>query len=65
MLTHHDLEGLGLPKVLEMLEKGKVGHSAVMDYLRIESLNVLVDTMLEIGRRGAGNALAGRMTSAR
>ena len=29
MITHHELRGLGLPKVLEMLEKGKVGHNAV------------------------------------
>lgn len=55
MLTHHDLEGLGLPKVLEMLEKGKVGHSAVMDYLRIETYDELVRTMHFNGREMPGH----------
>ena len=55
MLTHHDLKGLGLPKVLEMLEKGKVGHGAVMDYLRIESYHALVSTMHLNGRQMPGH----------
>ena len=55
MLTHHDLEGLGLPRVLEMLEKGKVGHGAVMDYLRIDSLNQLVEIMHLNGHQMPGH----------
>ncbi len=55
MLTHHDLEGLGLPRVLEMLEKGKVGHSAVMDYLRIDSYHQLVEIMHFNGRQMPGH----------
>ena len=55
MLTHHDLRGLGLPRVLEMLEQGKVGYSAVMDYLGIDNLNLLVDTMHANGRQMPGH----------
>ena len=55
MLTHHDLEGLPLPKVLAMLEKGKVGHSAVMDYLNITSIHELVRTMHANGRQMPGH----------
>ena len=55
MLTHHDLEGMELPRVLAMLEKGKVGHSAVMDYLRIDSLHELVRIMHANGRQMPGH----------
>lgn len=55
MKTHHDLRGLGLPRVLEMLEKGKVGHNAVMDYLNIDSYYRLVDTMHANGRQMPGH----------
>ena len=55
MLTHHDLMGLGLPRVLEMLEKGKVGHNAVMDYLGIDNYYRLVDTMHANGRKMPGH----------
>jgi hypothetical protein len=55
VLTHHDLEGLSLPKVLDMLEKGKVGHTAVMDYLHITSIHELVRTMHANGRQMPGH----------
>ncbi|MFM9941172.1 MAG: hypothetical protein ACKVP7_16950 [Hyphomicrobiaceae bacterium] len=55
MLTHHDLEGMELPRVLELLEKGKVGHTAVMDYLNIDSLNRLVEIMHDNGRQMPGH----------
>ena len=55
MMTHHELRGLGLPKVLEMLEKGKVGHNAVMDYLNIDSYYRLVATMHANGRQMPGH----------
>ena len=55
MKTHHDLRGLGLPNVLEMLEKGKVGHNAVMDYLNIDSYYRLVDIMHANGRQMPGH----------
>lgn len=53
--TQSELRGLGLPKVLEMLEKGKVGHNAVMDYLNIDSYYRLVDIMHANGRQLPGH----------
>ena len=55
MLTHHDLDGIGLPRVVEMLEKGKVGHGAVMDYLYITSIHELVRIMHANGRQMPGH----------
>jgi hypothetical protein len=49
------LKGLHLCEVLEMLEQGKVGHSAVMDYLGIDSLNRLVEIMHANGRQMPGH----------
>ncbi len=40
-----DLEGLSLAEVLELLEKGKIGHRAAMDWLHIDSLEKLVEIM--------------------
>ena len=45
MMDRDDLRGLTVAEVLEMLEKGKVGYGPVMDYLRIDSLNELVEIM--------------------
>ena len=44
-LDRDDLRGKTVTEVLALLEKGKVGHSAVMDYLRIDNLNELVEIM--------------------
>jgi hypothetical protein len=55
MKTAEDLKGLGLPRVLELLEKGKVGHGAVMEYLAIDSLQRLVDIMHANGRQMPGH----------
>jgi hypothetical protein len=49
------LKGCSLADVLEKLEKGKIGHSAAMEWLNIESLNELVETMHVNGRLMPGH----------
>ena len=44
------LKGCSLADVLEFLEQGRIGHQAAMDWLHIESLNVLTDIMYANGR---------------
>ncbi len=50
-----DLAGCSLADVLEKLEKGKIGHRAAMDWLNIESLDDLVETMHVNGRLMPGH----------
>ena len=50
-----DLSGCSLHDVLERLEAGKVGHSAVMEWLDIDSYNELVETMHFNGRMMPGH----------
>lgn len=45
-----ELEGCSLADVLERLEKGKIGHSAAMQWLNVESLDELVEIMHANGR---------------
>jgi hypothetical protein len=54
-LTVHDLAGLSLYEVLGKLERGKVGHLAVMDWLGIDSYPRLVEIMHHNGRRMPGH----------
>src|SRR6266581_4095243 len=42
---NNDLSGCSLADVLERLEAGKVGHTAVMEWLEIDSYNDLVEIM--------------------
>jgi hypothetical protein len=42
--------GRTLVDLLEALEKGKIGHTAAMEWLGIESLNMLCDIMYANGR---------------
>ena len=42
---YYDLQGLALADVLELLEAGKIGHSAAMRWLDIGSYNELVEIM--------------------
>lgn len=51
----NDLSGLTLADVLERLEAGKCGHSAVMEWLRIDSYHELVATMHFNGRTMPGH----------
>ena len=46
----NDLSDLALADVLERLEAGKCGHTAVMEWLRIDSYHELVATMHFNGR---------------
>ena len=50
MNPNESLEGCTLVDVLERLERGKIGHSAAMDWLHIDSLNQLADIMYANGR---------------
>ncbi|WP_158806852.1 hypothetical protein [Beijerinckia sp. L45] len=50
-----NLEGCSLADVLERLEKGKIGHSAAMAWLNIDSLNDLVEIMHTNGRLMPGH----------
>jgi hypothetical protein len=40
-----DLKGCSLAEVLEKLEKGKIGHTAAMQWLNVNSLGELVEIM--------------------
>jgi len=50
-----DLKGCSLADVLERLEKGKIGHSAAMEWLNIESVDELVEIMHTNGRLMPGH----------
>ena len=50
-----DLKGCSLADVLEKLEKGKIGHRAAMDWLHIDSIEELVETMHVNGRLMPGH----------
>ena len=49
------LKGCSLADVLEKLEKGKIGHRAAMDWLNIDSIDQLVETMHVNGRLMPGH----------
>lgn len=51
----NDLSGLALAEVLERLEAGKCGHTAVMEWLGIDSYHELVATMHFNGRMMPGH----------
>ena len=50
-----ELTGCSLADVLAKLEKGRIGHSAAMRWLNIESLDELVETMHVNGRLMPGH----------
>jgi hypothetical protein len=45
MLNRDDLKGMTLSELLEAVERGRVGYGDAMDWLKIESLNELVEIM--------------------
>jgi hypothetical protein len=55
VILDNDLSDLSVADVLERLEAGKCGHSAVMRYLGIDSYNELVETMHFNGRMMPGH----------
>ncbi len=50
-----ELKGCSLADVLEKLEKGKIGHSAAMEWLNIKSMDELVEIMHVNGRLMPGH----------
>jgi len=50
MQTIHDLKGLSVADVLDLLEDHKIGHRLAMEYFGYESYHDLVDTMHANGR---------------
>ncbi len=50
-----DLKGCSLADVLEKLEKGRIGHRMAMQWLDIDSLDELVETMHVNGRLMPGH----------
>jgi hypothetical protein len=52
---NNDLSDMSVADVLERLEAGKCGHSAVMRYLGIDSYHELVETMHFNGRLMPGH----------
>ena len=50
-----DLRGCSLADVLERLEKGKIGHSAAMQWLNVDSLDELVEIRHANGRLMPGH----------
>ena len=52
---NENLKGCSLSDVLEKLEKGKIGHSAAMEWLNIESQDELVEIMHVNGRLMPGH----------
>jgi hypothetical protein len=55
VILDNDLSDLSVADVLERLEAGKCGHSAVMRYLGIDSYHELVETMHLNGRLMPGH----------
>ena len=45
MLTRHDLKGLSVADVLDLLEDHKIGHRLAMEYFGYTKYEDLVDTM--------------------
>jgi hypothetical protein len=58
-----DLKGCSLTDVLKRLEKGKIGHSAAMEWLNIESQDELVEIMHVNGRLMPGQGNRFRLTA--
>lgn len=54
-MVDDDLKGLSLADVLELLEAGRIGHRAAMDWLRIDSYSELVEIMHFNGRTMPGH----------
>lgn len=52
---NEDLKGCSLVDVLEMLEKGKIGHSAAMAWLNVDGFDDLVEIMHANGRLMPGH----------
>jgi hypothetical protein len=50
-----DLKGCSLADVLEKLEKGKIGHTAAMEWLNVKSYDDLVEIMHVNGRLMPGH----------
>ena len=50
MLTRHDLKGLAVADVLDLLEDHKIGHRLAMEYFGYSSYLDLVETMHANGR---------------
>ena len=50
-----DLKGCSLADVLEKLEKGRIGHRMAMQWLDIDTLDALVETMHVNGRLMPGH----------
>jgi len=50
-----DLKGCSLADVLEKLEKGQIGHRMAMQWLDIDTLDELVETMHVNGRLMPGH----------
>lgn len=53
--TIDELEGLSVADVLELLERGKIGHKVAMEWLGLKSYNDLVRTMHYNGRMMPGH----------
>ena len=51
----NELEGCSLFDVLKKLEQGKIGHQTAMDWLNIDSIEQLVETMHANGRLMPGH----------
>ncbi len=60
-MTANDLEGCSLADVLQKLEKGKIGHTAAMQWLNLESLDDLVEVMHVNGRLMPGPSTDARL----
>jgi hypothetical protein len=55
MMDKHDLKGLSVADVLDLLERHKIGHRLAMEYFGYESLGDLIDTMHANGRTMPGH----------
>ena len=51
----NELEGCSLFDVLKKLEQSKIGHQTAMDWLNIDSIEQLVETMHANGRLMPGH----------
>lgn len=55
MLDKHDLAGLAVADVLDLLEAGKIGHRLAMEYFGYDHYKDLVETMHANGRTMPGH----------
>ena len=55
MLDKHDLKGLSVADVLDLLEEHKIGHRLAMEYFGYQRLGDLVATMHANGRTMPGH----------